>query len=80
MTKHADQAGADGTFHVTGYYNKPTQKGSFSIFLPSPERTSPSFSIPFRVAASSHRRPRLNDCSEARQHSAYRESEEVSRR
>ena len=32
MTKHADQAGADGTLHVTGYYNKPTQEGIFQHF------------------------------------------------
>jgi len=51
MTNHADQAGADGTLHVTGYYNKPTQEGIFQHFSAIAQETDKPiilYSIPGR--------------------------------
>jgi len=51
MTRHADQAGADGTLHVTGYYNKPTQEGIFQHFSAIAQETDKPiilYSIPGR--------------------------------
>ncbi|MDO2948921.1 4-hydroxy-tetrahydrodipicolinate synthase [Aeromonas simiae] len=31
-TRHAQQAGADGTLHVAGYYNRPNQEGLYHHF------------------------------------------------
>jgi len=51
MTRHADQAGADGALHVTGYYNKPTQEGIFQHFSAIAQETDKPivlYSIPGR--------------------------------
>lgn len=32
FTRHAEQAGADGTLHVAGYYNRPNQEGLYQHF------------------------------------------------
>ncbi len=51
LTKHADAAGADGTLHVTGYYNKPTQEGIFQHFSAIAQETDKPiilYSIPGR--------------------------------
>ena len=32
LTRHAKEAGADATLHVTGYYNKPSQEGQYQHF------------------------------------------------
>ena len=51
MTRHADQAGADGILHVTGYYNKPSQEGIFQHFSAIAQETDKPiilYSIPSR--------------------------------
>ncbi len=51
MTRHADEAGADGVLHVTGYYNKPTQEGIFQHFSAIAQETDKPivlYSIPGR--------------------------------
>lgn len=51
MTRHAEQAGADGTLHVTGYYNKPTQEGIYQHFSAIAQETDKPiilYSIPGR--------------------------------
>ncbi len=51
LTRHADQAGADGVLHVTGYYNKPTQEGIFQHFSAIAQETDKPivlYSIPGR--------------------------------
>lgn len=51
LTKHADSAGASGTLHVTGYYNKPTQEGIFQHFSAIAQETDKPiilYSIPGR--------------------------------
>lgn len=51
MTRHADQAGADGILHVTGYYNKPSQEGIFQHFSAVAQETDKPivlYSIPGR--------------------------------
>lgn len=51
LTKHADEAGADGILHVTGYYNKPSQEGMFQHFSAIASETDKPivlYSIPSR--------------------------------
>ena len=42
LTKHAENAGADGVLVVTPYYNKPTQEGLYQHYKSCLLYTSPS--------------------------------------
>ena len=39
-TRHAEQAGADATLHVAGYYNRPNQEGLYHHFKAVHDATS----------------------------------------